>query len=62
MAINSLLEKTQDNSSEAFIPVAMRGRSDASAVEIHLGKILTMRVPTSVSPRWLAEFVHNLRA
>ena len=44
----------------AFVPVAVP-RPDASALEVRLGATLQLRVPTSVTPQWLAALLHALR-
>lgn len=46
----------------AFIPVSMPPSHPATAIEIQLGGGVHLRVPTAVSPRWLGELLHQLRA
>jgi len=45
----------------AFVPVSMASPASGVAIEIRLGEGLALRVPVSVSARWLAELVHQLR-
>ena len=45
----------------AFVPVALPRAAEAPALEGWLGTTLQLRVPTSVSPRWLADLLHALR-
>ncbi len=57
-----LLAKEANTSTPSFIPVALSGRNASMMIEFHWGDTLQLRVPTSISPRWLAEFVQHLRA
>ena len=57
-----LLAKEADVSTPSFIPVAIPGRGVSMMIELHWGDTVQLRVPTSVSPHWLAEFVQHLRA
>lgn len=45
----------------AFVPVALRPALEIPTLEVRLGEMLALRVPTSVAPRWLAELLHALR-
>ena len=45
----------------AFIPVALPGSGEAATLELRLGPTLQLRVPTSVSPQWLANVLRALR-
>ena len=46
----------------AFVPVAVQRSVDAMTMEVRLGATLSLRVPIAVSPRWLVEVLHGLRA
>lgn len=46
----------------AFVPVAVQRPVDAMTMEVRLGATLSLRVPIAVSPRWLVEVLHGLRA
>ena len=46
----------------SFVPVAVAGTSAASMIEVCCGDALRVHVPVSVSPRWLAELVQQLRS
>ena len=43
-----------------FVPVAIP-RSEALALEVQVGATLQLRLPTSVSPQWLADVLRALR-
>lgn len=45
----------------AFVPVAVTRPTEAAALDVWLGATLRLRVPTSVSPGWLAELLQTLR-
>jgi len=45
----------------AFVPVALPRPVETSILELQLGPTLQLRVPTSVSPGWLAELLQTLR-
>ncbi len=60
-----LLAKEADvstNSTPSFIPVAVSARATTSMIELHWGNAYQLCVPTSVSPDWLAAFIHQLAA
>ncbi len=57
-----LLAKEADASTPSFVPVALSGRGTTMMIELHWGDALQLRMPTSVSPDWLADFIHRLRA
>ena len=52
----------KDGAARSFVPVAVTGQSNTMMIELHLGEALQLRVPTTVSPHWLAELVQHLRA
>lgn len=45
----------------AFVPVAVQRPVEAMTLEVRLSATLALRVPTSVSPQWLAALLHALR-
>lgn len=45
----------------AFVPVAVSSSSGAM-IELRLDEACCLRVPTTVSPRWLGELLQQLRA
>ncbi len=47
-------------STPSFIPVVVSGRATTMMIELHWGNAYQLRVPTSVSPDWLATFIHQL--
>ena len=44
-----------------FAPVTVRRSAEAPALEVRWGTTLSLRVPITVSPRWLIEVLHGLR-
>ena len=52
----------ENGSAPSFVPVIMAEQYHTSIIELHLGESLQLRVPTTVSPHWLAELVQQLRA
>ncbi|VAX12910.1 hypothetical protein MNBD_GAMMA24-2361 [hydrothermal vent metagenome] len=54
-------KKNKSRSCSSFVPVALSSSAGVERLELHLGGALQLCVPTSVSPRWLAEFVQHLR-
>jgi hypothetical protein len=51
---------TRPATASAFAPVTVR-RPTESVVEIRLGTTLSLNVPVTVSPAWLAQVLHGLR-
>jgi len=45
----------------AFVPVSVMKSIEPIRVELKLGDALVLILPTSISPAWLAELVHQLR-
>ena len=45
----------------AFVPVAVQRPVEAMALEVRLSSTLQLRMPTSVSPQWLAALLHALQ-
>jgi hypothetical protein len=56
-----LLGKETVTATPSFVPVVLTGRDASTRVELHLGEGLHLHFPTSVSPCWLAELLHQLR-
>lgn len=46
----------------SFVPVTVAGSFAPSMIEVHCGDALRLHLPVSVSPRWLAELVQQLRS
>ena len=57
-----LQEKRETASSLSFARVAVPSRSEGDMIELCLDDTLRLRMSTSVSTRWLAELVRQLRA
>ena len=52
----------KDSAAPSFVPVIIAEKNHTVMMELHLGEALQRRVPTTVSPHWLAELVQQLRA
>jgi len=48
-------------SKPAFVPVTMTQPVEGVRIELHLGNTLCLTLPTSISARWLADLIHELR-
>jgi transposase-like protein len=51
----------QDQDTPALTRVPLTVAAAPSVIEVHSGSDLILRVPSSVSPHWLAELVRGLR-
>lgn len=58
--LSESLPKAPGSARSVFVPVAIP-RSEALALEVQVGATLQLRVPTSVSPQWLADVLCALR-
>ena len=54
--------RSREGASSTFVPVVIAEPNPSLMIELHLGEALQLRVPSTVSPHWLAEFVQQLRA
>ena len=57
-----LSDQHENGAAPSFVPVTVTGQGNTMMIELHLSKVLQLRVPTTVSPHWLAELVQQLRA
>ena len=55
-------EKKEAESGLPFARVAVSNCSEQDMIELCLGDMLRLRMPTSISTRWLAELVRQLQA
>ena len=58
--LSESLPKAAQIARSVFVPVAIP-RSEALALEVQVGATLQLRLPTSVSPQWLADVLRALR-
>lgn len=55
-------DTTPGSSQPAFVPVRVAKPMEAVRVELHLGEALMVTLPSSISPAWLADLIHQLRS
>ncbi|MGH8325803.1 MAG: IS66 family insertion sequence element accessory protein TnpA, partial [Steroidobacteraceae bacterium] len=56
------VSRPADPARSTFVPVTVRGRDEGLTVmELRVGPALSLRLPTSVAPAWLAELLCALR-
>ena len=50
------------SSQPAFVPVTVAKPVDSVRIELELGEGHMLTLPASISPTWLADLIHHLRA
>jgi len=56
------LKKAPQDLMSSFIPVEVGDSDEMDMLKVYLSKTLRVHIPSSISPRWLAEFVQHLRS
>ena len=57
-----LLNQATIKSNASFVPIALPPQHDRSMLTLQQGNNLVLKIPLSVSPNWLAEFIQQLQA
>jgi len=58
---NQLQTKLDDKANSAFIPVTTAISNSSAMIELHQGTAL-LKIPMSVTPIWLVDFIQKLQA
>jgi hypothetical protein len=57
-----LQAKNEEKATSAFTPMTLPISNSTSMIELQINDTVKLRLPQTISPAWLVDFIHQLRA